>query len=79
MARGNRGSSWLVLRGTWRGFCQRWQQTWFFSVGSSWNSAEGIMNWLGSVVDSVTGGSENGSSLPVLRGTMLAKKKCARL
>ena len=34
------------------------------------------MNWLGSVVDSVTGGSENCFSLPVLRGTMLAMNKC---
>ena len=58
-----------------RGFCKRWQQKWFLSVGSSWDYAGEIMNWLGSVVDSVTGGSENGSSLPVLRGTMRAKKK----
>ena len=58
-----------------RGFCNRWQQKWFFSVGSSWDYAGEILNWLGSVVDSVTGGSKNGSSVPVLRGIMLAKKK----
>ena len=70
-----------VLRGTMlsakknacdcRGFCKRWQQKWFLSVGSWWDYAGEIMNWLGSVMDSVTGGSENGFSLPVLRGTML--------
>ena len=59
-----------------RGFCKRWQLKWFLSVGSSWDYAGGIMNWLGCVVDSGTGGSENGSSLPVLRGIMLVKKKC---
>ena len=32
------------------------------------------MNRLGSVVDSVTGGSKNGSSVPVRRGTLRAKK-----
>ena len=58
-----------------RGFCKRWQQKWFFSVGSSWDSAGKILNWLGSVVDTVTGGAKNGSSVPVLRGIMLAKKK----
>ena len=71
-----------------RGFCKRWQQKWFLSVGCSWDSAGEIMNWLGFVVDSVTGGSKNCFSLPVsvtggskncsslrvFRGTMLAKK-----
>ena len=33
-----------------RGFCKRWQQKWFLSVGSSWDYAGGIINWLGSVV-----------------------------
>ena len=42
------------------GFCNRWQQKWFLCASS--------------VMDSVTGGSENGFSLPVLRGTMLASK-----
>ena len=32
-----------------------------------------VLNWLGIVVDSVKGGSKNGSSLPVLRGTMPGK------
>ena len=32
-----------------------------------------VLNWLGIVVDSVKGGSKNGSSLPVLRGTMSGK------
>ena len=57
-----------------RGFCKRWQQKWFLSVGSSWDYAGDVLNWLGCVVDSVTGGSKNCSSLPVLRGTMLAQK-----
>ena len=81
------GSSVPVLRGTMlakknvrdcRGFCKRWQQKWFLSVGSSWDYAGDIMNWLGSVVDSVTSGSKNGSSVPARRGTMRAKKKCSR-
>ena len=84
--RKNNGSSVPVLRGTMlakknvrdrRGCCRRWQKKWFLSIGSSGDCAGGIMNWLGSVVDSVTGGSKNGSSVPVLRGTMLAKKKCS--
>ena len=81
-------SSLPVLRGTMlakknirdcRGFCKRWQQKWFVSVGCSWDYAGEIMNWLGFVVDSVTGGSKNCFSLAVLRGTMLAKKKRSRL
>ena len=44
-----------------------------FSVGCSWDYAGEIMTWLGFVVDSVTGGSKNCFSLPVLRGTMRGK------
>jgi hypothetical protein len=32
-----------------------------------------VLNWLGIVVDSVKGGSKNGSSRPVRRGTMPGK------
>ena len=56
-----------------RGFCKRWQHKWFLSIGSSWDYAGEIMNWLGFVVDSVTGGSKNCFSLPVLRGTLRGK------
>ena len=31
------------------GFCKRWQHKWFLSVGSSWDYAGGIMNWLGTM------------------------------
>ena len=68
LCRGNYELAWVCY-----GFCNRWQRKWFLFASSSWDDAE-IMNWLGSVVDSVTGGSKNGSSVPVLRGTMLAKK-----
>ena len=31
------------------GFCKWWQQKWLLSVGSSWDYAGGIMNWLGTM------------------------------
>ena len=53
------------------GCCNRWQQKLFLFARSSWYYAAGEKKMLAIVVASVKGGSENGFSLPVLRGTML--------
>ena len=51
------------------GFCNRWQRKWFLFASSSSDYA-GEKKMLEIVVASVKGGSKNGSSLSVLRGTM---------
>ena len=56
------------------GCSNRWLKKWFLSARWLRGTLEGqVLNWLRSVVDSVKGGSKNGSSLPVLRGTMPGK------
>jgi hypothetical protein len=61
--------------------CQ-WVTKWFVAVDEkmvkrcvvAWRTLQGnVLNWLGIVVDSVKGGSKNGSSRPVRRGTMPGK------
>ena len=57
-----------------RGTIFRWLKKWFLSARWLRGTLEGqVLNWLRSVVDSVKGGSKNGSSLPVLRGTTPGK------
>ena len=47
---------------------------WFIAALGFCGPMQGnVLNWLRIVVDSVKGGSKNGSSLPVLRGTMPGK------
>ena len=56
------------------GCSNRWLKKGFLSAQWLRGTLEGqVLNWLRSVVDSVKGGSKNGSSLPVLRGTTPGK------